>query len=37
MDFYKNNKKRIKIFWAKDKKNGILKIFTQILKVKMYT
>ena len=23
MDFYNNNKDRIKIFWGKDKKNGI--------------
>ena len=32
--FLKNNKSRINIFWAKDKKNGILKKFKNLIKNK---
>ena len=36
MDFYNNNKDRIKIFWGKDKKNWDLSQINQFLKTRPY-
>ena len=35
--FLKKTKSRIKIFWAKDKANGIFKNLKNLLKIKLYT